>query len=91
MSKRDLMSQVKEVAPEFASTVHSLRDEELKEKLITFGFEVDAIEKAKEDDSDLASKKEAVKIANETYSIPLKEINLKSKLIRQILEERGKK
>jgi hypothetical protein len=65
--------------------------EQVKEKLINLDKHEKEIEEAKTDDSDLASKREALKVANETYSVPLKAIRLKRTFALKVLAEKGVK
>lgn len=87
---KTLFDKVNDVDPTFASEVHLLKDSELNDKLATMAKHQTEIEDAREKDVDLASLREQVKVANETYSEPLKAMRLKRKLIYQILQERGK-
>ncbi len=74
----------------FAGEVYSLSDDSLKDKLVQMASHQADIEEAKENDTDLESKREALKTANQTYSEPLKAIRLKRALSVQVLKERGK-
>lgn len=75
----------------FADEVRVGTVEQVKEKLIGLDKYEKEIQEAKEDDTDLASKREALKVANETYSGPLKALRLKRSLALKILAEKGGK
>jgi FtsZ-binding cell division protein ZapB len=87
---KTLWDKVNEVDPIFASEVHTLKEEELNMKLATYSKQQTEIEDARENDDDLKSKKEQVKVAGETYGEPLKALRLKRKLVYKVLQERGK-
>lgn len=87
---KTLWDKVREFDENFAVGINSMDDDEMKQKLVSLAGEDDQIEKAREDDTDLASKKEEVKTANETYSVPLKQNRMRRKLVLKTLGERGK-
>ncbi len=82
--------KVNELDPNFTSEVYSLRDDQLNEKLASMAKHRAEIEEAKSEDVELKSLRESLKVAGETYSEPLKGIKLKTKLIVEILKDRGK-
>ena len=82
--------RVKELDPSFAEEVNTMTDSDLKEKVVVLTKYSMEIEEARKDDQDLASLKEQVKVANQTYSEPLKANKLKRQLILDVLKSRGK-
>lgn len=82
--------RVKELDPNFAEEVNTMTDSDLKEKVVVLTKYSMEIEEARKDDQDLASLKEQVKVANQTYSEPLKANKLKRQLILDVLKSRGK-
>lgn len=88
--KKTLFDKVKDLDPSFTDTVYSMSDVELKERLFTMiGHEAE-IEKTRDEDPDLTSLREQLKVASQTYSEPLKASKLKKRLILEVLKERGK-
>lgn len=85
-----LYDKVNKVDPEFASSVHTMTDDELKNKLMHLNKYESEMEDAKQNDQELREAKERVKVAMESYREPLKASKLKRKFILQILSERGK-
>lgn len=61
----------------------------IKDRLIKLDKYETELESAKKEDQDLASKREALAIANQTYSEPLKAIKLKRAFALQVLAEKG--
>lgn len=82
--------KLKEVAPEFADLVLTLRDEELKNAMARMELECKQVEEAKEADPDLPVLTEQLKELRETYTVPLKTLRLKQRVMAILLEERGK-
>jgi hypothetical protein len=87
---KTLFDKVNDLDPTFASEVYLLKEEQLNGKLAEMAKHQTEIEDAREADIDLASLKEQAKVANESYSEPLKAMRLKRKLITKVLQERGK-
>lgn len=87
---KTLFDKVNDLDPTFASEVYTLKEDQLNGKLAEMAKNQTEIEDAREADVDLKSLKEQAKVANETYSEPLKAMRLKRKLITKILQERGK-
>jgi hypothetical protein len=88
---KTLEEKIYDLDKSFADEVRVGTVEQVKEKLIGLDKNEKAIEEAKTDDSDLASKREALKVANETYSVPLKAIRLKRTFALKVLAEKGVK
>lgn len=82
--------KVKDLDPNFAEEVNTMTDSDLKEKVVTLTKYSMEIEEARKDDQDLASLKEQLKTANQTYTEPLKANKLKRQLILDVLKSRGK-
>ncbi|NBP13503.1 hypothetical protein EBU95_03775 [bacterium] len=88
--KKTVFDKVKDLDPSFAEEVSTMTDLDLKEKVVTLTKYSMEIEEARQDDQDLASLKEQLKVANQTYSEPLKANKLKRQLILDVLKSRGK-
>lgn len=86
---KSLFDKVNEVDPSFAEEVYALREDQLKEKLVTMARHDTEVEEARKNDTDLQSLREQVKVAGQTYSEPLKANKLKRKLIFEVLSTRG--
>jgi len=86
---KSLFDKVNEIDPSFAEEVYALREDQLKEKLVTMARHDTEVEEARKNDTDLQSLREQVKIASQTYSEPLKANKLKRKLIFEVLATRG--
>jgi hypothetical protein len=65
--------------------------EAIKERMIKLDRYESELETAKKEDQDLASKREELKVANQTYSEPLAAIKLKRAFALQVLTEKGSK
>lgn len=89
-SPKSLIDKVRELDPTFADTVYSLSDADAREKMVTMAKHASEVEEAKKADEDLARARETLKTMNQTYSEPLKAIRLKTRLLVQMLKERGK-
>jgi hypothetical protein len=87
---KSLWDKVHDFDENFAVAVNTMTDDALKQVLVEMANNDDRIEKARENDDDLKSKKEEAKVAGETYSIPLKQNRLRRKLALDILVGRGK-
>jgi hypothetical protein len=87
---KSLIDRVRDLDPTFADEAYSLSDEALKEKLVTMSKHGQDIDTAKKADQDIKTKREELKVMNQTYSEPLKAIKLKTKLSLEILADRGK-
>lgn len=88
--KKTVFDKVKDLDPSFAEEVSTMTDLDLKERVVTLTKYSMEIEEARQDDQDLASLKEQLKVANQTYSEPLKANKLKRQLILDVLKSRGK-
>jgi hypothetical protein len=64
--------------------------EELNKKLVEMAKYSEELDTAKENDVDLARARETLKTCNETYKAPKKAIRLKTKLIVETLQGRGR-
>lgn len=87
---KTVYDKVKDLDPSFAEEVSTMTDSDLKEKVVVLTKYSMEIEEAKKDDQDLASLKEQLKTANQTYTEPLKANKLKRQLILDVLKSRGK-
>ena len=87
---KTLFDKVKELDPTFIEEVYSQSGDALKDRVLALTREEQEIETAKQADSSIPAIKEELKAANETYSIPLKAIKMKRRLIMEILGEKGK-
>jgi hypothetical protein len=87
---KSAFDQIKEIAPEWADNVLTLKDEELKNMLARLELECKQIEEAKKADPDLPTMTEQLKALRETYTVPLKTNRLKQRIAAVLLEERGK-
>lgn len=87
---KTVFDKVKDLDPDFAQEVNTMTDVDLKEKVIVLTKYSMEIEEARKDDQDLASLKEQLKTANQTYTEPLKANKLKRQLILDVLKSRGK-
>lgn len=86
---KTLEEKVNDLDQYFADDLRSGSLEQAKEKLLSLDKYETELEEAKKEDSDLASKREALKIANQTYSEPLKAIKLKRALALKIIAEKS--
>lgn len=73
----------------FVSEIRLSTKDGVKDRLIKLDKYETELESAKKDDLDLASKREALAVANQTYSEPLKAIKLKRSFALQVLSEKG--
>lgn len=87
---KTVFDKVKDLDPNFAEEVNTMTDSDLKEKVVTLTKYSIEIEEARKEDQDLASLKEQLKTANQTYTEPLKANKLKRQLILDVLKNRGK-
>lgn len=85
-----MVAKLKEIDPYFVESVYSSKDDDLFSKFGSLAKSMTEVENARDNDVDLKTKKEELKVLNETYTEPLKAIKLKRKFIYKILEERGK-
>jgi polysaccharide deacetylase 2 family uncharacterized protein YibQ len=85
-----LMAKLKDIDPYFIDSVLASKDDELTLKLAEIAKNQTQIENAQSEDEDVKKLKEQLKVANESYTIPLNALKLKRKFIYKILEERGK-
>jgi hypothetical protein len=86
---KTLEDKVNDVDSYFVEELRSGTVEQAKEKLLKLAKYETELEEAKKDDEDLASKREALKIANQTYSEPLKAIKLKRAFALKVIAEKG--
>lgn len=87
---KTLEEKVNDVDEYFAEEIRSATPEFIKEKLFKMDEYEVQLSKAKEEDEDLKMKRDALKVANQTYSVPLKAIKLKREFALQVLKEKGK-
>jgi hypothetical protein len=87
---KTLFDKIKEVDPYFCEEMYSATDEKLLERLSQIAKDTTSNEIARDADIDLLRLKEQVKVAGETYSIPLKALKMKRRFVYDILKERGK-
>jgi hypothetical protein len=87
---KPLIEQVRDVDMTLADSVYTMTDEELKSKVVTIANEDAQIVKTRKEDSDLKSLNSQVSEAKKSYSVPLKNNDLKRQLCLQVLTERGK-
>ena len=86
---KTLEEKVHKLDPDFVSEIRSGTTEQAKSKLFRLDkYETELLD-AKDDDQDLKSKREALSVANQTYSIPLKAIKLKRAFALKVLAEKG--
>ena len=89
-SKKSLIDRVRDVDSEFADNVFSLSVDELNKKLSDMAKYQEELNVAKENDTDLRTKREQLRVCNQTYSEPAKAIKLKTKLVVEVLQGKGK-
>lgn len=87
---KTVFEKLNEAEPGFLDSVISANDESIKNLIVRFELEDKQFEEAKKLDTDLKLKKEELKIANETYSVPLARNRLKRRALAILLSERGK-
>lgn len=87
---KTLFDKVKEFDDNFASTVLSATEEDLKSKLLNIAAEDERLGKAKAADPDISSLSGQLKTANQTYSVPLKQNKMRRSLILETLKDRGR-
>ena len=87
--KDTLVQKVHKLDPYFVDEVQSLDSAAIKTKIVELAKNREAIEKAKEDDTDLQSLKEQLKTANEGYGQQNKGIKLKTKFLLELLASKG--
>lgn len=86
---KTLFDKVKDLDPTFVEEVYMLKNEQLNDKIAGMAKDRTLLEVSQSKDSDIKSLKEQLKTANETYTLPIKAIKMKTKLIYKILQERG--
>jgi hypothetical protein len=86
---KTLFDKVKELDPTFVEEVYMLKNEQLNDKIADMAKQRTLLEVTQSKDEDIKSLKEQLKVANETYTLPVKAIKMKTKLIYKILQERG--
>ena len=87
--KKTLQDKVNDLDPYFVEEVYAGNPEQLRKRIIELDRYEQELAKAKEDDMDLLSKREALKVANQTYSVPLSGIKLKRAFLLEILDQKG--
>lgn len=86
---KTLEDKVRDLDQEFVNEVRAGTTDAIKDRLIKMDkYEVE-LQEAKKEDMDLASKREALKVANQTYSEPLNAIKLKRAFALKVLAEKG--
>jgi len=88
-AKKSVEAKINDIDEAFCGSIRSSSSDEIKEKLIKLDRYENELHGAREDDMDLASKKEALKVANQTYTEPLNAIKLKRSFALKILDEQG--
>jgi len=86
---KTLEDKVNDIDSFFAEELRAGTVEQAKDKLLKLDRYETELEEAKKEDQDLASKREALKIANQTYSEPLKAIKLKRAFTLKVIAEKG--
>lgn len=86
---RSLEEKLIEIDVQFVDDIRSSTADSIKDKVVKLDRYESEIEEARKEDSSLASLKEELKTANETYSEPLKTIKLKRKYALKVLSEKG--
>lgn len=81
--------KLQKVDPIFLEDVQSKDADQLKNHLVEIQKNAEEIRTARENDTDLTSAKEQLKVLNETYTIPLKGASLKTKYILELLASKG--
>lgn len=85
---KTLEEKLYEIDKRFIDELRCSTVDQVKEKMISLDRNETELIDAKKDDSDLASKREALKVANQTYSEPLKAIKLKRAFALKVLSEK---
>lgn len=86
---KTLEEKIRDMDDAYADEVRLSTQQQIKDRLLKLDkYECD-LEAARSDDEDLQSKREQLKIANETYSIPLKAIKLKRAFGLKVLSEKA--
>lgn len=86
---KTLEDKINSIDVAFVSEVRTSTVESIKERMIKLDrYEVTLLETRKED-MDLRSKKEAAKVAGETYTEGLKATKMKRQFMLQVLSEKG--
>jgi len=88
---KTIEGRLMEIDKSFVEEVRLATVESIKERMIKLDRYESELEAARKDDQDLASKKEAARVANQTYSEPLATIKLKRAFSLQVLTEKGSK
>lgn len=81
---------LEELAPEWKQALEDASDEEVKVKVSVVALNEQDNQNLKDADEDLASAKEAVKVASEQYVSATKVNKAKIKYAKYLLESRGK-
>lgn len=87
---KSLRDKVRDIDTSFADGVYSMTDDDLKNRLAHYSKEQATIEDAKKEDVDLKRLRGETKTASESYTVPLKAIKLKTRLVLEVLKDRGK-
>jgi len=86
---KTLEEKVFSIDPDFITEIRGGTLDEAKNKLFRLDKYETELMDARDDDQDLASKREELKVANQTYSEPLKAIKLKRAFALKVLAEKG--
>jgi hypothetical protein len=90
MAKKSVTERVFAEYPGFASEAESMSESELRARLSNMAIELAETEKAQEDDAWLESAKTQVAELSAPYRETKKAIQLKSRYVALVLEQRGK-
>jgi hypothetical protein len=88
-TKKSLEERMKEEQPEFAGEVAGLSVDQLNARLAEQAKAAEWNQQAKEDDEELAEKKEAASEAAAPYRDAAKAIRLKSRYLIKLIKEKG--
>lgn len=88
---KTLEEKVKDVDEYFVEETRLSTSDQIKERLVKLDRYEDELLAIRDEDEDLKIKRDAARIAGETYSIPLKAIKLKRAFSLKVLSEKGGK
>jgi hypothetical protein len=86
---KSLEEKLRDMDDSFADEVRLSTTQQIKDRLLKLDKYECELEDARSDDEDLKSKREQLKVANETYSVPLKAIKLKRAFSMKVLTEKS--
>lgn len=86
---KSLEEKLRDMDDSFADEVRLSTPQQIKDRLLKLDKYECELEDARSDDEDLKSKREQLKVANETYSVPLKAIKLKRAFSMKVLTEKS--